>query len=455
MAQYSQNLYTVDAGNDFSAGLAGLSNTLGNIRQAKIQEAEQQRIQEREDRAQQRFQEVQSAAQQAFASQNPDEVAKISIKYPEITEMLRQTTGLQDDMKNKEALSFTRALATASPESRPALYENRINSIRERGGDPSHTIQSYEDYKLDPNSELRDVTSFWAGIDPKGYGAYSDEQKAAAKAQLEKDKAAREEAQFNRAEAGRNRRAYARAAQTAGGSAADKLTANRKDFNYYQELKQSDPTAATEFGRQAGFVSKEGRELSPQVQKRLSTSIDDAVAAENNVGKFNNLANEVERSDLKGGVMSSFSEKLKDITGEQDANTNLRKEYNAIKASQIVNNLPPGAASDADVALAMSGYPSDRANKAQIASFLRGLSKVQKLNSEFNNFKADYISDTGSERGMLQAWKKGGAGSPQGATKTPPASQQPAAPSVTTQAQFDALPSGAVYLEDGVQYRKP
>lgn len=29
------------------------------------------------------------------------------------------------------------------------------------------------------------------------------------------------------------------------------------------------------------------------------------------------------------------------------------------------------------------------------------------------------------------------------------------APTVTTQAEFDALPSGSIYLEDGVRYRKP
>jgi len=419
----AQNPFYVDPGNDFSSGLAGLSNTMANIRQAKIQEAEVKRRQEREERAQKRFEEVQGAAMQAFESQDPDVIARTSIKYPEITEMLKQTTGLQDELKNREALGFTRAFATASPESRPALYEQRIQSILDRGGDPTHTIQSYQDYMQNPEAETRDVISYWAGIDPKGYSVYSDEQKAAQKAALEQQKMEREDMRFERAEAGRNARAYARAASTAGGSASDKLTANRKDFEYYQNLKREDPVAATEFGRQAGFVSKEGKELSANVQKRLSTAIDAAVSAETNIGKFTNLANEIEKSDISGGLIgSTFSEKLKDITGEQDANTTLRKEYNAIKASQVVNNLPPGAASDADVALAMSGYPSDRANKQQITSFLRGLSKVQKLNADFNNFKADYISDNGSERGMLQAWKEQGKqGTPKPAAAAKPA----------------------------------
>lgn len=452
MAQYSQNPFTVDAGNDFSTGLAGLSNTMSNIRQARIQDAEIKRRQDQQDRAQKRFEEVQGAAMKAFESQDPDFIAKTSIQYPEITEMLKQTAGLQDEIQNRDALGFTRAFATASPESRPSLYEQRIQSIKDRGGDPTHTIQSYQDYMQDPESETREVISYWAGIDPKGYSVYSDERKAEQKAALEQQKMAREDQRFERAEAGRNQRAYARAASTAGGSAAEKMTAHQKDFQTYQDLKKSDPIGAKEYGMAAGFVGKEGRELSPQVQKRLSLAIDETVNAERNVGKFEQLASDIEKSDFTPGVAGTLGEKFKELTGEQDAVSNLRREYNAIKGSQVVNNLPPGAASDKDIELAMAGFPTDRANKQQIAGFMRGLAKVQKLNAEFNGFKADHISENGSERGMLQAWKEQAK---QGSTKQASQGQSQSAPSVTTQAQFDALPSGAVYLEDGVQYRKP
>lgn len=421
----AQNPYYVDPGNDYSSGLSGLSNTMLNIRQNQIANAEQQRRQEKEDRVQQRFQEVQGAAMKAFESQDPDVIAKTSIQYPEITEMLKQTAGLKDEIQNRDALGFTRAFATASPESRPALYEQRIQSILDRGGDPTHTIQSYQDYQRDPDAETRDVVSYWAGIDPKGYSVYSDERKAEQHATIEAQKQSAAEDRFQRAEAGRNQRAYARAASTAGASGAEKQTAHQKDFQTYQDLKKSDPTGAKEYGMAAGFVGKEGRELSPQVQKRLSTSIDSAVAAENNIGKFNSLADEIEQSNITGGVLGGkFSETLKDITGSQDAVTDLRREVNSVKASQAVANLPPGAASDSDVKLAMGPFPTDNANKKQLASWLRGMSKLQQINADFHNFKADYMSETGSERGMLQAWKDQGR---QGVKqKTAPAAASPA-----------------------------
>jgi len=426
MAGYNQNPYTVEAGNDYSSGLSGLSNTIANVRQAKIQEAEQQRKQDIYDRAQKRFTEVQSAAQKAFSSQNPDEVAKIAVQYPEITQMLQQATGLKEDMQKKEASGFLRQLNAASPDQRDAIYQQRIQSIKDRGGDPSHSIQSYADYKADPEGEILNTRMLLAGADPEGYKAFATEQEAKAKVQAEKDKAAREEAQFNRAEAGRNQRAYARAAATANGSSAEKQTAHQKDFNQWKDMPEGPEKKA--FGQAAGFVSKEGRELAPGVQERLAKTIDSAVAADNNIGRFNSLADEIDKSNLTGGLLGgSWAEKAKELTGDQDAATNLRKEFAQVRASQASANLPPGSASDADVALALGPIPSDNANKKQIVSYLRGQAKLSKLASDFNNFKADYISVTGGERGMLQAWKKqGGAGGSAGGAKPSPG--QPAAP---------------------------
>lgn len=422
----TNNPFYVDPGNDFSSGLSGLSNTLANVRQGRVMQAEQDRRQRAEDEQKQRMQEASMAAQEAYQSGDPEKAAQASLKYPEIAQNLFKVLGLNDERKIKEASGFARDVLLAAPEKRKEIFQNRIKMLEDQGRDPTHTAQSYQAYLENPNNALQSIEVDWATGDPQGYGVVAEKEKARAKADLERAKMDREDARFDRQEAGRNQRAYARAASTAGGSASDKLTANRKDFAYYQELKQTDPTAAVEFGRQAGFVSKEGKELSPQVQKRLSVAIDETVAAERNVGKFEQLATDIEKSDFTPGVAGTLSEKFKELTGEQDAISSLRREYNAIKGSQVVNNLPPGAASDKDIELAMAGFPTDRANKQQLAGFLRGLAKVQKLNAEFNGYKADYISDTGSERGMLQSWKE------QGKSGQQPRNQvgmpQPAAP---------------------------
>ena len=189
-------------------------------------------------------------------------------------------------------------------------------------------------------------------------------------------------------------------------------TAAVSDYEYYQELKKTDKEGAAQFGRKAGFISREGQELSGHMQKRLSTASDLAVESENNAGRFKTLADDFTKANVGGGLFSGkWGESIKDITGNQDAVTDLRKRYNAVRASLVVKNLPPGAASDTDIALALSGFPSDNATGEQISSFMRGMAKIEEETARFNNFKSEFISEHGAERtkdgqSMLSQWKK-------------------------------------------------
>ena len=186
-------------------------------------------------------------------------------------------------------------------------------------------------------------------------------------------------------------------------------TTTQRDWKEYQRLKkEATSEEAKQYGQAAGFVTKEGRELSSGLQKRLSDATDEAVKSSANVIKYNDLASQIDNADLQGGLSGQAGELLKKVTGSQDFRTELRKDYYAIRGSEVVNNLPPGAASDTDIALALAGFPDDSANGQQIASFLRGLAKINEFQKQYNEFKAGYISDNGSERNMLKAWKEQG-----------------------------------------------
>lgn len=190
-------------------------------------------------------------------------------------------------------------------------------------------------------------------------------------------------------------------------SMADSRTSQQKNYEQYQQLKMTDPDAAREFGIAAGFVTPDGKELSVHLQKRLSTATDTAVDSRSNASEYAVLAEEIEKAGFGGGVAGgSWGEKLKEFSGNQDAESQLRRRYYAVRGSQVVKNLPKGAASDTDIALALAGFPSDTASAAEIASFLRGVSKLEEKTADFNEFAANYISENGSEKGMLAAWKK-------------------------------------------------
>lgn len=186
-------------------------------------------------------------------------------------------------------------------------------------------------------------------------------------------------------------------------------TPQERNFERYNALLASGKKEeADAFGRSAGIISKEGMSLTANSEKRLSQFTDAATDAARLASKYEVLASDFEKSGIEGGVLGTggtWSESVKDISGNQDEVTELRREFNKIRASEVVNNLPPGAASDADIALALSGFPTDKANAKQVSSFLRGIAKLKKFDEEFNTFKADYISTKGTERGMLQEWK--------------------------------------------------
>ena len=187
-----------------------------------------------------------------------------------------------------------------------------------------------------------------------------------------------------------------------------KLTATEKDWKRYQELKKTDPEGAKQYGIATGFLSKEGKELSVHLQKRLSAANDAAREARSNVVEFRSLADQFDKSGITGGMFSKWAESLKSFTGNQDAKTALRERFFAVRGSEVMDSLPPGAASDIDVKNAMKGFPDDTANGKTIASFLRGLAKMEEASDRYNTFVAEYISDPNNrgERGLLKAWRE-------------------------------------------------
>lgn len=187
-------------------------------------------------------------------------------------------------------------------------------------------------------------------------------------------------------------------------------TALDAQWSTYANLKKTDPNAAMEYGAAAGFIEPDGSEspLSVFLQKRLSASTDAAMEAGTNYELLTSLASDFENlEDIGSGFrQSTWREKYKEITGTEDADSLLRRRWAGIKNSMAIQNLPPGVASDRDIALAMEGFPATSANQSTVASFLRGLAKLEKYEEEFNSFKANYVSENRTERGMLGAWKE-------------------------------------------------
>jgi len=158
---------------------------------------------------------------------------------------------------------------------------------------------------------------------------------------------------------------------------------------------------------QLEFEAKQ-KDIPEQYLKLYTESSDAERAATQRAAEMTQLASDFEAlGELEAGTArAGFNEAAKKFFGEQDSITALRERFQATRNSVVVRNLPPGAASDADIALALEGVPGNTATKENIASFLRGQAKLAALDASYNRFKAGHIEGTRSIRGINEAWRK-------------------------------------------------
>lgn len=183
----------------------------------------------------------------------------------------------------------------------------------------------------------------------------------------------------------------------------DNRTAQEKNFDKLLKLRESGKTdEAAEFERMVGL--SENRNLSSFAEKELAKSQDKYFELVSVSDRMELLANDLEAAALGGGYGESFKEWFKKAIGSENEASEIRRKFRDLRASQVVKNLPPGAASDTDIQLALSGWPGDNANSETLASFLRGQAKLAKINAKFERFKAEYLSENKTTEGMLSAW---------------------------------------------------
>lgn len=118
--------------------------------------------------------------------------------------------------------------------------------------------------------------------------------------------------------------------------------------------------------------------------------------------KFNELATEF---GAGAGLASRLWEVGKELTGTEDAKSAIRKQFAALAASDLVKNLPPGAASDKDIELLRSGIPSEFGDPRRVSEYLDTVAKVAESAEKFERRKANYLNrngDLGAARETIQ-----------------------------------------------------
>ncbi|MBU9549943.1 hypothetical protein KTE50_15460 [Burkholderia multivorans] len=158
--------------------------------------------------------------------------------------------------------------------------------------------------------------------------------------------------------------------------------------------------------------------LSESQQKYVNDAQNAALTArqtyQNTVALASQLAN---APDFASGAAGTFNDFLSKITGNKDAGQQLRGQLAQFVNSTILNQLPPGSASDKDIQLVRNGTPADNASKETWQAYLSAVGRVQQAAAVAAQMRADYLTaNRGSLGPLMQPATIGGRQFPAGAS---------------------------------------
>lgn len=389
--------YSVDVQTPFQAALQGYQAGAA-IRNDQFQQQQQQQA-----LALQKQMQLDVAAVANNPNAGARDYAALTLKYPALKDQFKQSWDMVGkDQQGAKLDLMTRAysaLSTGRPDVAEQLMRDRAAAMRNSGA-PEHDVKAQEMWadmiKASPD-QARHIGGLMLSsvMDPDKFsttfGQLGSEGRAADKAPAEQ-RTAEAEATIKEA-----------AAAVAPQSEAQKLqTGVWNNANTRSQIEERAGRLALDKDKLRSDVELElyklkqkAGELDDGAKKLINDSTIAAVSADQSASQMLDLAGRLEASGASSGASAKGAELYKSITGNQDAITQLRQEYTRLRSTQVSKMLPPGPASDKDIQLALSGFPSETADPATMAGFIRGMAKLQQADAAVSSAKAEWVNSVG------------------------------------------------------------
>jgi hypothetical protein len=149
---------------------------------------------------------------------------------------------------------------------------------------------------------------------------------------------------------------------------------------------------AADVAEKMSSIQSKLNDIPADTRKLINESATLSATSKQSAEQFNDLAKRLDEAGGGYGVFSSASDFLKKGAGFQGGMTQLRQEYTRLRNTAAIKSLPPGPATDKDIAMALKGFPSDNASAGDLSSFLRGMAKLQDVDASINNAKTDWLA---------------------------------------------------------------
>ena len=119
--------------------------------------------------------------------------------------------------------------------------------------------------------------------------------------------------------------------------------------------------------------------------------------AEISANKALDLAGRYLQMDPQGGILGSVYGTWKGLIGSEDDVSRLKTEANELINSGIVASLPPGPASDKDIAIMSKGFPDANWNATEIAEWMQAYARIKRVEAKYQSGYAKWLSERGGD----------------------------------------------------------
>lgn len=143
------------------------------------------------------------------------------------------------------------------------------------------------------------------------------------------------------------------------------------------------------------LMKAQNPELSAGLQKIVDDSVTASVSAAGTASQARALAEKAKQLNWSGGSRTQFGEYLKSLAGWEDEQSRVITQIEGVLSKEVLSNLPPGPATDKDVALARKAVMKATANPQELAQALEAAARIQDKAAAVQQAKADFISENG------------------------------------------------------------
>lgn len=297
--------------------------------------------------------------------------AALTAKYPKQREAFDSSWKMLSDAQKESDFSAGTQAFNAIQSGRIDVakkqLEERIVAMKNSGSDPSRLVQMRDALDRDPNLVAGQIGLVLSSIDPDRWSKTTKTQ---------------QEAELHPLVMGEKMAGVANL-QSQISERASRLGLDRDKLQSEVEMKLAE------------FSAKQG-ELGEVAKKLVNDSVIASTSGEALASNMTALADKFDREGGGYGGMSRFAEWAKRVGGFQGGMTELRNNYARLRNSAAMKNLPIGPATDKDVEMAHQGMPPETADAAHISSFLRGMAKIERMNSQMEDAKAQWIGSVGT-----------------------------------------------------------